>query len=188
MPKKFKGDIWFVSDFFFLITLFFVSLILLFSMSIAKIVVGNFIDFTVHASFLEFSLNNENALLSGTEIKFNPSDPQLKRVLSNAAFQWDGTAKCGTPPCWDGLVYVDGYFHDASALSQKILNTLITGPYVFEMRKQFVGGEKSMVIASRDAAKVEVDPEVAELELQLPFAACGTCNKYASYRLYSTIK
>ncbi len=182
MPSKFKGDIWFVSDFFFLITLFFVSLILLFSMSIAKIIVGNFIDFTVHASFLEFSLNNENALLSGVEVKLNPPDPQLKRVLSNAAFQWDGS------PGWGDAVYVDGSFYDARALSQKVFNQLITGPYVIELRKQFAGGDKGIIMASRDAAKVEVDPEVAEFVVQLPFAACGTCNNYAAYRLYSTIK
>ncbi len=182
MANKLKGDIWFVSDFFFLITLFFVSLILLFSMSIAKLIVGNFIDFTVHASFLEFSLNNENALLSGAEVKLSPTDPQLKRVLSNAAFQWDG----GT--AWGDSVYVDGSFYNARVLSGKIFDRLITGPYAFELRKQFPGGDKSIIITSRDATKMEVDPEVAEFVVPLPFAACGACNKYASYRLYSTIK
>src|SRR3989338_2916781 len=84
--KNLKGDIWFASDFFFIIAVFFTTMILLFSMSIARLIVGNLIDFTVHVTFLDFSLNTENALVAAMEIKLTPGDPQTKRILSNGAF------------------------------------------------------------------------------------------------------
>ncbi|MFH0890213.1 MAG: hypothetical protein V1836_03690 [Candidatus Aenigmatarchaeota archaeon] len=185
MVRKLKGDIWFVSDFLFLVSLFSVSMIMLFSMSIAKLIVGNLIDYTVHAQFLEFSLNNENALLSGSEIKINPSDPQLKRIMSFAAFQWNGDPICGSPPvapCWDGNVFIDGVFYNVNDMTKGIFDKLVGGPYVLELRKNFNGVDKRFIIASRDADNINADPEVAELEFAVPYSSP------AFYRLYSVIK
>ncbi|MBI4168050.1 MAG: hypothetical protein HY515_03775 [Candidatus Aenigmarchaeota archaeon] len=190
--KNLKGDIWFVSDFFFIITVFFTTMILLFSMSIARLIVGNLIDFTVHVTFLDFSLNTENALVAATEIKLNPDDPQMKRILSNAAFRWDGSQRCGSPPCWDGSVYAEGRMYDSYSISENIFDRFVKGPYIFELRKEFdVGGAaatKSVLIAARDNEKILVDPEVAEIEFYLPYGSCASCSKTAVYRLYSTVK
>ncbi|MBI4176841.1 MAG: hypothetical protein HY516_00580 [Candidatus Aenigmarchaeota archaeon] len=184
--SRMKGDITFMSDFFFLIILFFTSLVLMFSMSIAKIIVGNFIKVTVHATFLEFSLNNENSLLSALEIKSSASDAPLKSVLSAAAFQWDGDLG------WDGSAYADGKLYDARALSQGVFDSLVQGPYIFELRKEFSNGAstatKRTIVASKNKEKIVSDAEVAEMEFYLPQPACGACSKAAVYRLYSTIK
>ncbi len=184
--KNLKGDIWFVSDFFFIITVFFTTMILLFSMSIARLIVGNLIDFTVHVTFLDFSLNTENALVAGMEIKLNPDDPQLKRILSNAAFQWDGS------PNWDGEVLVYDRLKNVYQPTQIIFDKFVRGPYILELRKQFeIGGfptTKNITIASRNGEKILVDPEVAEIEFYLPYGACDACDKTAIYRLYSTVK
>ncbi|MBI3413673.1 MAG: hypothetical protein HY051_06390 [Candidatus Aenigmarchaeota archaeon] len=182
--KNLRGDIFFVSDFLFIISVFFTTMIMLFSMSIAHLIVGNLIDYTVHVTFLDFSLNTENALLSGMEIKQN-DDPQLKRILSNAAFQWNGDTS------WDKNVYAEGKLNDAGALAKGIFDTFIQGPYIFELRKEFDSGMpsmKRMIIAARDGDKIENDPEVAEMEFYMPYAACSSCSKTAVYRLYSTVK
>ena len=113
-----KGDVWYVSTFLFLVSLFFVTMIMLFSMSIARLIVGNLIDYTVHVTFLDFSLNTENALVSAAEIKSDPADPQLKRILSNAAFQWDGD------PGWDKNVYVDGKLKNVGQTSKDIFDLI----------------------------------------------------------------
>ncbi len=189
--KKMKGDVWYVSTFFFLVSLFFVTMIMLFSMSIVRLIVGNLIDYTVHVSFLDFSLNTENALVAGMEIKLNSDDPQMKRILSNAAFQWDGRGRCGTIPCWDGEVFVDGKLYNVYQAAQNIFDRLVQGPYILELRKQFDSGDaatKRIVITSRNGEKIFNDPEIAEEEFYLPYAACAGCDKIAVYRLYSTVK
>ncbi|MBI1972149.1 MAG: hypothetical protein HYS53_02510 [Candidatus Aenigmarchaeota archaeon] len=183
--RMMKGDVWYVSTFFFLITIFFVTMIMLFSMSIARLIVGNLIDFTVHATFLDFSLNTENALVSGTEIRLSANEPQSRRILSNAAFQWDGS------PNWDGEVLADGSLRNVYQEAQNVFDKLVQGPYIFELRKQFdVAGNvitKRLVIAKRNDEKIVNDPETAEVEFYLPYETCAGC-KIAIYRLYSTVK
>ncbi len=178
-----KGDVWYVSTFFYLVIIFFVTMVMLFSMSIARLIVGNLIDYTVHVSFLDFSLNTENALVAGMEIKMDPDDPSMKTILSNAAFQWNGDSS------WDKNVFVGGNMYDAGQRSKDIFDKLVQGPYVFELRKQFgASADKRIVFAGRDDKKITADPEVAEMEFYLPYPACDGCSKIAVYRLYSTVK
>ncbi len=181
--KMMKGDVWYVSTFFFLVSLFFVTMIMLFSMSIARLIVGNLIDYTVHVSFLDFSLNTENALVAGMEIKMNPVDPSMKTILSDGAFQWNGDLG------WDKNVFADGKMYDAGQLSKNIFDKLVQGPYIFELRKQFgASGDKRIIFAQRNADSIKSDPEIAEIEFYLPYPACDGCSKIAVYRLYSTVK
>ncbi|MBI2085158.1 MAG: hypothetical protein HYT71_01445 [Candidatus Aenigmarchaeota archaeon] len=183
LNQKMKGDVWYVSTFFFLVSLFSVTMIMLFSMSIARLIVGNLIDYTVHVSFLDFSLNTENALLSGMEIKMDPNDTSMKTILSNAAFQWSGD------PGWDKNVFAGGKMYDAAQRSKDIFDKLVQGPYIFELRKQFDASDaRRIIFAERNAESIKSDPEVAEMEFYLPYPACGGCSKIAVYRLYSTVK